>query len=174
MPPSAALLRTIAASGIAALLAHLGGCADAPDPGAGPVGSEGWLDGGSREKFATIAEHLGGFGDAMVMIGYRYSELHWAGEDRNWPYAAHQLEEMEETLELAIARRPKRAASSQHFLTVVIPEVAAAIESEDPQRFAAAFDTMTANCNACHAMEGMRWLQVRTPTVRATPWGAPR
>jgi len=48
----------------------------------------------------------------MAEVGYRFTEMYWAGKDRNWPYARYQLHKIETTLKLGVERRPKRAASA--------------------------------------------------------------
>ncbi len=131
-----------------------------------PAGSDGWLTGGVNEKFETVTEHLGGFGKAMWEVDYRFQELWWAGKDGNWDYAAHQIEELEETIELGLERRPARALSAQQFMTKAIPDVEEAIESRDPEMFERRIDMMMNTCNSCHALEDMEFLTVKPPLQR--------
>ena len=44
--------------------------------------SDGWLRGSVDDRFALVSKHLRGFDMAMVEVGYRYTELYWAGRDR--------------------------------------------------------------------------------------------
>ncbi|TVR72914.1 MAG: hypothetical protein EA408_05980 [Marinilabiliales bacterium] len=131
-----------------------------------PVGSEGWLTGDVTEKFETVADHLGGFGKAMWEVDYRFQELWWAGQDGNWEYAAHQIEELEETLELGLERRPARAASAQQFMTKAIPDVEEAIDARNPEMFDRRINLMLNTCNSCHALEDMPFLTVKPPLQR--------
>jgi hypothetical protein len=70
-----------------------------------------------------------GFDLAMMEVGYRYTELHWAGQDKNWDYAKYQCEKIQHVIELAMERRTNRAPSAQWFLTNAIPPMKAAIEA---------------------------------------------
>ncbi len=130
------------------------------------VGRDGWLSGTTDEKFETVTDHFGGFARAMLEIQYRYVEMFWAGEDENWDYAAYQLEEMEEALEDGLQRRPARAQSAQHFMNVVIPEMEEAIASRNKENFDQAFELFTLQCNSCHAMEQVAFIQVGPPEKR--------
>lgn len=131
-----------------------------------PAGSGGWLTGDVNEKFETVTEHLGGFGKAMWEVDYRFQELYWAGKDNNWEYAEHQLEEMEETLELGLERRPERAASAQQFMASAIPDLLEAIEARDPEMFDRRVNVLMNTCNSCHALEDMPFLTVKPPVER--------
>lgn len=141
----------------------LSACQDAGDQ---PAGSDGWLKGDVQQKFETVASHLGGFGKAMWEVDYRFRELYWAGKDMNWEYAEHQIEELEETIEKGLERRPARAASAQQFLTSAVPDLEKAIETKDPEMFERRFIVMLNTCNSCHALEDMPFLTVRIPVER--------
>lgn len=51
----------------------------------------------------------------MVEVGYRFTELYFAGKEHNWDYAKYQAEKIEVALRLGLERRPKRAQSAQFF-----------------------------------------------------------
>jgi len=63
----------------------------AAPPTVSASGEGGWLAGTVDQKFDTVAKQLRGFDMAMVETGYRYTELHWAVQDRNWGYADYQI-----------------------------------------------------------------------------------
>lgn len=132
-------------------------------------GIDGWLKGDKNQKFETIAKQLRGFDMAMVETGYRYQELYWAGKDENWEYAAYQAEKIKVAIENGLERRPKRAASAQNFLNIVLPEMSKAIASKDTAQFTQAFTALTANCLACHALEKVAYVTVKTPLERQSP-----
>ncbi|HAM97721.1 MAG TPA: hypothetical protein DCQ26_03850 [Marinilabiliales bacterium] len=134
-----------------------------------PSGAEGWLKGDENQKFETIAKQLRGFDMAMVETGYRYQELYWAGKDENWEYAAYQAEKIKVAIENGLERRPKRAASAQNFLNIALPEMGKAIASRDTIQFKQAFTTLTANCIACHVLEKVSFVTVKTPVERQSP-----
>ena len=134
-----------------------------------PAGTDGWLKGNEQEKFETIAHQLRGFDLAMVETGYRYQELYWAGQDQNWDYAKYHLEKIELAIKNGLERRPKRAPSSEHFLSVILPEMQKAINSKDTLEFDRNFQALTTNCNSCHAMEKVPFFNVQIPTQRNSP-----
>ncbi|TVR87625.1 MAG: hypothetical protein EA411_07095 [Saprospirales bacterium] len=141
-------------------------CAGPVEERSTSVGSDGWLRGVTDEKFEIVAGQFGGFARSMMDVHHRYVEMYWAGEDENWQYAEYQLDEMRKSIEDGFERRPARAASGQHFMDVVIPEMANAIAEEDKQIFDEAFELMTLQCNSCHAMEQVAFIQIHKPEVR--------
>jgi hypothetical protein len=157
---------------LAAMFAWSATGPDIPAPPTTPAAappSDDWIRGTDGEKIALVSKHLRGFDMAMVETGHRYSELYWAGQDRNWDYAAYQLDKIRLTIELGIERRPKRAASANIFLTNAIPPMKQAIEKKDAVAFDAQFKMMTVSCNICHAMEKMPFVQIQPPEQRASP-----
>jgi len=86
----------------------------------------------------------------MIEIGYRFGELYWAGQDRNWDYAKYQADKVRLALELALERRPKRAASAQPFLKEDLPDLVAAIEAKDGARYQVALERVRTACARCH------------------------
>ena len=132
-------------------------------------GADGWLKGDEDQKLETIAKHLRGFDMAMVETGYRYQELYWAGKDENWEYAAYQAEKIKIAIENGLERRPKRAESAKNFLNVALPEMDSSIASRDTTQFTRAFNALTANCIACHALEKVAYVTVKTPVERQSP-----
>lgn len=128
-----------------------------------------WIKGTELEKIKTIEKQFRGFDNAMVETGYRYQELYWAGQDENWEYADYQLEKIKIAIENGLERRPKRAKSAEHFLNYVLPEMQKSIQSKDTVIFNKGFQTLTINCNSCHAMEKVPFFNVQTPTIRQSP-----
>lgn len=128
-----------------------------------------WIKGTEQEKLETIENQFRGFDMAMMETGYRYQELYWAGQDENWPYAQYQVDKIEKAINNGLERRPKRAASAQHFLNTVLPNMEKAIKSEDTVIFSQNYNTMTINCNSCHAMEKVPYFKVKIPLYRQSP-----
>jgi hypothetical protein len=128
-----------------------------------------WITGTEQEKIKTIEKQFRGFDNAMVETGYRYQELYWAGQDENWEYADYQLEKIKIAIENGLERRPKRAKSAEHFLNYVLPEMQKSIQSKDTVIFNKGFQTLTVNCNSCHAMEKVPFFNVQIPTERQSP-----
>lgn len=128
-----------------------------------------WIKGTEQEKLETIENQFRGFDMAMQETSYRYQELYWAGQDENWQYAQYQVDKIEKAITNGLQRRPKRAASAQHFLNTVLPNMESAIKSEDTVIFRKSFNTMTINCNSCHAMEKVPYFTVKKPLDRQSP-----
>ncbi|MEW6272022.1 MAG: hypothetical protein AB1689_22295 [Thermodesulfobacteriota bacterium] len=138
-----------------------------------PDDTAAWLlEGDSDERFARVAKHLRGFDVAMVETGYRYGELFWPGQDRNWDYAKYQVDKIRTAVANGAERRPKRAASAQ-ALEGALAEMDEAIAAKDLDQFAKQFEVLTATCNACHQTERVPFVVVRPPSVRTSPVGPP-
>ena len=133
------------------------------------VGKDGWLKGTPTEKFEEVTHQLQGFSSTMKEVGYRYQELYWAGKDANWEYADYQVEHIYEAMEQGFVRRPEHKESGLNFVENILPAMEKAIVSKDTTEFLMNFEIMTINCNACHAMEDVPFLTVRTPTERQSP-----
>jgi cytochrome c556 len=140
---------------------------------AAPGDEAAWLLAGSDdERFARVAKHLRGFDVAMAETGYRYSELYWAGKDRNWEYADYQLRKIQTAVANGVERRPRREASAR-MLEGAVTVVKDAIAKRDGAAFDTAFGTLTETCNACHQAEKMRFVRVAPPSVRTSVVVAP-
>lgn len=127
-----------------------------------------WIKGSEQEKLEAIESHIGGLGTAMIQIDHRYQELYWAGKDENWEYADYQLEDLEGALRKGLQRRPRRAASAEHFLEVTLPDMKAGVESRNRETFMVEFEKLKQGCNNCHAMEEVPFIQVQTPDLRSS------
>ncbi len=133
------------------------------------VGPGGWLKGDTNEKLDEVAHQLGGFSRTMVEVGYRYSELYWAGQDENWKYADHQIEHIIEAMEDGLKRRPERKASSHEFMEEVLPAMEDLVQKGDKTEFLEGFKSLTASCNHCHNQEGEEFIVIREPEIRTSP-----
>ena len=133
------------------------------------VGLDGWLEGNSEEKFEEVAHQLGGFSRTMVEVGYRYSELYWAGIDENWAYADHQIEHIIEAMEDGLNRRPIRVESAKDFMEKTLPYMEELIKNNEKEEFLKGFQVFTSACNACHAKEGESAIMIQIPINRTSP-----
>ncbi len=92
-----------------AVAAFLVAAACAPTPSAGTeehaVGQDGWLKGTTDERLDVVAGQLRGFDIAMVEVGYRFTELYFAGEERNWAYAKYHAEKIETVYHVSCERK---------------------------------------------------------------------
>lgn len=141
------------------------GCGAEPEATEAPPGTA-WLSGGDTDaRFRTVARHLRGFDVAMAETGYRYTELYWAGADRNWGYADYQLGKIETAIANGLERRPRRAASAR-MIDAPIAQTRSAIEARDAAAFDRAFEQLTATCNGCHRAEDVAFIRVVPPVTR--------
>jgi hypothetical protein len=133
------------------------------------LGFNGWLGGNTNEKINTLSNHLRGFDMAMVETGHRYNELYWAGIDANWEYADYQIDKIKLAIQNGFERRPLRAESGQHFMTVSLPDMKNAIASKDSTEFFRGYQMLTNSCNACHILEKVEFFAVKEPETRQSP-----
>jgi len=142
---------------------------DATPPEAEARRREGWLRGSSDEKFEQLEKQLRGFDKTMVEVGYRFTELYFAGKDRNWEYAEYQVEKIDAAIRLGIERRPKRAGSARYFLEEDLPAFRAGLKARDAKKFDKAFAQMRQSCIRCHARERVPYFSVQIPQRRLSP-----
>jgi len=136
-------------------------------PAQGETGTT-WLKGEADDQMVAVEKQLRGLDVAMVEIGYRFGELYWAGQDRNWDYAKYQGDKVRLALELALERRPKRAASAQSFLKEDLPALVAAIDAKDPARYQAALEQVRTACAKCHVAESVPFFTAQYPERRVS------
>ena len=134
-----------------------------------PTANGDWLRGTPREQTPILEKHLRGLDVAMFEIGYRFTEIYFAGQDRNWDYAKYHAEKIDLALRLALERRPKRGPSSQPFLNEALPVVMKAIESQDQAQFYEAMERLRSSCMKCHTDEQVPHFTVEFPEHRLAP-----
>ena len=130
------------------------------------VTSGDWIKGTADEQLRTTEKQFRGLDVAMAEIGYRFTELYFAGQDGNWDYAKYQAEKIDLALRLALERRPRRAQSSQPFLNDDLPAVQKVIASGDRAAFKQAMDRLRASCMDCHVAEKLPFFTVELPERR--------
>jgi hypothetical protein len=97
-----------------------------------------------------------GLGDLMTMtVQPRHTKLGLAGQARNWPYAAYELHELEESFERAARAWPQWravpiAGMIDGLTKAPMAALDGAVKAADAARFEAAYGELTAACNACH------------------------
>jgi hypothetical protein len=172
LPNSRARLSLILVAGLVA--ACQPAATDPAAPSAAPAQapastSNTWLQGSLDERFEIVANQLRGLDMAMVEMGYRYQELFWAGENRNWAYAGYQTDKIRQTLTNALQRRPKREPSAKEIFLPVLDKMAAAVSAKDLAQFKTEFDALTGACNSCHVAESVPSFVVVPPAARTGP-----
>ncbi len=121
------------------------------------------------------AAYRPGLGDLMTTtVQPRHIKLGLAGREGNWPYAAYELHELEESFERAEKIWPKwRDISIPEMIESVTKEPMAAldqaIKARDATRFAAAYERLTTACNTCHQSAERGMIVIVVPTVSPFP-----
>jgi len=111
-----------------------------------------------------------GLGEIMTLQQMRHLKLWFAGQAANWPLADYELDELKEGYEDIVKYFPtKDDAPTGPMATAIIEKEVAelnkAIEAKDRKQFAAAFDKLTASCNACHQSSKKPFIVVQRPAA---------
>jgi hypothetical protein len=101
-------------------------------------------------------------------------KLWLAGNARNWELADYQAGELKELLEDIAKRIPvyKEVPVGKMIEATTMPpigELEAAIKAQDSKTFAAAFDKLTAACNACHEGANRGFIVIQRPASSPFP-----
>ena len=136
------------------------------------------LIGCSKEKDAPAPKveapqpYVIGLGEIMGLTQMRHAKLWFAGQSRNWPLAAYELDELKEGFDDAVKYHPSHKDVRQPLTNLVpefvgppLDELEAAIKAKDRTRFTSAFDRLSAGCNACHKEADFGFNVVKRPTV---------
>jgi hypothetical protein len=110
----------------------------------------------------------------MMATQSHHMKLWLAGNARNWELADYQADELKEGLEDAAKKVPnyKGVPVGSMIETLVMPRIAdveAAIKAKDRNKFVAAYDKLTAACNACHQGSNRAFIVVQRPAGAAFP-----
>ena len=108
----------------------------------------------------------------MAQVQTHHAKLYYAGHARNWELAAYSLHEINEALQ-AVQTFNDQFEDFPTPLSEVVPslvgpplgEIHGAIRARDGARFDTAFKSLTAACNACHAMLEHGFVRVQEPTA---------
>ena len=120
-------------------------------------------------------QHAAALGDLMTaFVQPRHIKIGLAGAERNWPYAAYELDQLRETLADVAEILPNyRDLSIPDMITTTVKEPLAeldrAIKAEDSNQFATAYGRLTAGCNACHRSYDRGAIVIQPATVAAFP-----
>ena len=120
-------------------------------------------------------QHAAALGDLMTaFVQPRHIKIGLAGAERNWPYAAYELDQLRETLADVAEILPNyRDLSIPDMITTTVKEPLAeldrAIKAGDSTQFAAAYRRLTAACNACHQSYDRGGIVIQPATVAAFP-----
>jgi hypothetical protein len=115
-----------------------------------------------------------GLVEFMITVQSHHAKLWFAGNARNWDLADYQADELKELLEEIAKRVPKYRdlPIGQMIESATFPpigDIEAAIKARDSAKFAAAFDKLTAACNACHEAANRGFIVIQRPASSAYP-----
>lgn len=110
-------------------------------------------------------------GAQMLELQIRHARLWQAGEAQNWLLAQFQLAELRESLAGIVETNGEHAALQPNKLSEVLPamtdpplaQLQEAIDAHDKAKFEAAYDALSAGCNACHAAAEHGFLVIQRP-----------
>lgn len=117
-----------------------------------------------------------GLGEIMTLTQMRHAKLWFAGDAGNWPLAAYELDELREGFDDSVRYHPTHKDAPVR-LDEVLPKLTrapleqldAAVSQQDLLLFTAAYDALTASCNACHQAMQFGFNVVRRPV--SNPYG---
>ncbi|ABD86716.1 hypothetical protein [Rhodopseudomonas palustris] len=102
--------------------------------------------------------------DIMEAARVRHLKLWYAGKARNWELADYETAQIKARLEDAASLYQSLPLSDVTGMATPIDALTAAIAAKNPAKFAAAFDHLTAGCNACHQNNERGFIAIRQPT----------
>src|SRR5262245_1811227 len=119
-------------------------------------------------------QHGPGLLEVMMATQSHHAKLWYAGNARNWELADYQVDELKEGLEDAAKQIPDYkgvpiGSMIESLMMPPIAEVAAAIKAQDRTKFVAAYDKVTAACNACHNGSKRGFIVIQRPAGAAFP-----
>ena len=104
----------------------------------------------------------------------RHIKLGLAGSERNWSYAAYELDQLRATFADVAEIMPKyRDLSIPDMMNSTVKEPLAAldraIQAKDGNQFSAAYRQLTESCNVCHRSYDRAAIVIQPPTVSSFP-----
>ena len=111
-----------------------------------------------------------GLGEIMTLQQMRHLKLWFAGQAGNWPLADYELDELKEGYEDIVKYFPTKddvptGPMASAVIEKEVAELNKAIEAKNAKQFAAAFEKLTASCNACHQSSKKQFIVVQRPTA---------
>jgi len=124
---------------------------------------------------ANAQQHTAALGDLMTaFVQPRHIKLGLAGSERNWSYAAYELDQLSATFADVTEIMPKyRDLSIPDMMNSTVKEPLAAvdraIQAQDSGQFSAAYGVLTASCNVCHRSYDRAAIVIQPPTASSFP-----
>ena len=132
------------------------------------------MPGMDMHETRSNAPYRPGLGDLMTtLVQPHHIKLGLAGAALNWPLAAYELDELQETFDTVGKLIPKHGnldIAPAIAATVKPPMDAldAAIKTKDSAAFTKSYADLTASCNACHQSADHPMIVIQVPTVSGT------
>jgi hypothetical protein len=108
-------------------------------------------------------EHLPGLGEIMSVQQMRHIKLWFAGNAANWPLADYEIGELGEGFN-DVRKLVGNDIVDQH-VGKPIEALQKAIDGKDRKAFIAAFDSLSAGCNACHKTLDHAFISIQRPAM---------
>ena len=104
-----------------------------------------------------------GLGEIMTLQQLRHIKLWFAGHAGNWPLADYEIGELNEGFE-DVSRLLGGDIVKQH-VGVPLAALQKAVDGKSSAAFAAAFDSLSAGCNACHHTLDHGFIVIQRPAL---------
>jgi hypothetical protein len=132
------------------------------------------MPGMDMDETLSKAPYHPGLGALMTaFVQPRHTKLGLAGAAQNWPLAAYELDELNETFKdvgKLVLKHGNLEIAPAIASTVKQPmdELDKAIKAKDQVAFAKAYADLTAGCNSCHQSADHPMIVIQIPTVSGT------
>ena len=125
---------------------------------------------------AAVEPFAPGLGELMSLQQMRHTKLWFAGQAGNWPLASYEIEELGEGFDDIVRFHPTHKDSPvapkdaiPRMVIAPLADLRRAADKGDAAAFAAAFDTLTAQCNNCHEATNFGFNRVQRPATNPYP-----
>ena len=118
------------------------------------------------QKSASYTPELG---ELMLMsMQPHHIKLGIASRYHNWELAAHEIDELKETIEAIEKYQPHwhgkpTGQMSSALFNPVLEDASRAIKDQNISRLQSAYAQLTQACNACHQANGMQVIVIKSP-----------
>jgi hypothetical protein len=116
-----------------------------------------------------------GVGELMnLIVQPRHTKLWFAGHEANWTLAEYEIKELRSALANVAKARPvfrerPVAENVEMFMGGAFRGIDEAIRARDATKFAEAYATVNAGCNACHSALNQSQVVIKTPEQASYP-----
>jgi hypothetical protein len=112
---------------------------------------------------ADAAAGLAGLGEIMSVQQMRHIKLWFAGHAGNWPLADYEVDELKEGFD-DVTKLLGGDIVAQH-VGAAIADLEKAIDGKNRSAFEAAYDKLSAGCNACHHTLDHGFIAIQRPSA---------